>query len=261
MSISQSQYDSMYDVQPDQILALQSSPFSCSPSQRLQFTDNSVNDSDQYDPELTPEFEFTSGSLTPLMSTTTEHGLSPPASPLSPLAIEKQNEPEEKQPAAPRKTEKFTLSAAAKPYEPRRLFPEEKTVQNNRIVDADYLDVLGLTEYNNVISRLEDCIVDAFRNEVESRPLQSFRKGPSARTLRKARYALATLYKRLAKTVRRLGFHEHAIVVPNQVRIRSQMEDLPYSPVEEENWRVGDALFETRTEVWYDKEFADENDY
>jgi len=249
----------MYDVQPDQILALQSSPFSCSPSQRLQFTDNSVNDSDRYDPELTPEFEFTSGSLTPLMSTTTEHGLSPPASPLSPLAIERQCEPEV--PIAPVKTEKFTLSANAKAYVPRRLFPEEKSVQNNRIVDADYLDVAGLTEYNNVVSRLEDCIVDAFRDEVESRPLQSFRKGPSARTLRKARYALATLYKRLAKTIRRLGFHEHSIVVPEEVRVRSKNEDLPYSPVEEENWRVGDALFETRSSTWFDKEFADENDY
>lgn len=159
------------------------------------------------------------------------------------------------QPAAPKKENK-PLELDEKTYNPRRLFVEER---NSSVINADYLDEDSLLEFHHAIDRLEAKVIDTFKSEVNSVPLRSFRTGPSRKTLRKARYALAVYYKRLARTIRRLGFHEHAIVVPQEVRDRSVQDNLPYLPVEEENWRVGCALYETRSGTWYEKEFENYN--
>jgi hypothetical protein len=121
--------------------------------------------------------------------------------------------------------------------------------------NSDYLDTDTLIHLNDSLTALEQRVSDAFKSEVDFSPLRSFRSGPSGKTVQKARHSLAVLYKRLARTIRRLGFNEHAIVVPDEVRFRSQEDGLPYTPVEAENWRVGDALYDTRAGVWYEREF------
>lgn len=133
-------------------------------------------------------------------------------------------------------------------------FPE-KEVPEYSLRDFDFLDGGALSLLNNSLALLEEKVSNVFKEEVNSGPLRSFRSGPTNKTIKKARYALAVYYKQLARTIRRLGFHERAIVVPEEVRHRSQEENLPYTPVENENWRVGIALYDTRTGVWYDKEF------
>ena len=133
--------------------------------------------------------------------------------------------------------------------DPQDWYPEvtETYSQTSR----DFLEVGELVAFLKAIRGVEERALSAFEQEVKVDPSAAFRRGPSNQAVVKARVSLAALYQGLSKTIRKLGFHEQAIVVPPAVRTVAHQTGQGFHPFGQEDWTVGNWIYETRSGRWF----------
>ena len=132
---------------------------------------------------------------------------------------------------------------------------ETKKIENDQVprpFSVPLLDCEDLVEFHRIMGKLQGrAQISGDVHRSLSRTDNSLTDTQSSFNAKiNERIMLAALYQGLAKTIRKLGFNEYAIVVPPTVREASYYLNRGFHPVGVSAWQVGKFRYHTTSGLW-----------